>query len=410
MFGVPPSGGTPNAFPQEVNAMIDLGSMTDKFSEAGQKVLRRAIEVSRNCNHNFLSLLHIFAALSEVESAMFSETMRAIGVDQHSVRSMVNQELSESPIHAGGKMAILEPTRNLFNRALRRARGRGDQRIESFDLLATIFADPEGAPAEILRRLGVDPAHATEAILSPARPQGPRTFKFLRGHMKVLDARTFKFSELTSDSINRIATIKEKGVTPDFWDKMAPGLTEEEQRGVEIVVSSLQNKPVIQMNEATIWSRAIYPLLVLAEQGRLEAWARLPLEAEYPGFGLKGIADGVVGYNISGLAKSLCLVMVQVKQESGAQDPLIELFGVMLAAARLNWKLDNRGDQEIYGCYTIADNWIFVHGLVTDIEAQRPTMTVALSRAYSGTTKAWTILRILKSITARFEQGLTDAA
>jgi hypothetical protein len=388
--------------------MIDLGSMTDKFSEAGQKVLRRAIEVSRNCNHNFLSLLHIFAALSEVESAMFSETMQAIGVDQHSVRSIVNQELSESPIHVGRKMAILEPTRNLFNRALRRAWGRGDQRIEAFDLLATIFADREGAPAEILRRLGVDPARATHAIHSPGRTQGPQV-ELIRRKLKVLDARTFKFSELTSDSINRIATIKEKGVTPDFWDKMAPGLTEEEQRGVEIVVSSLQNKPVIQMNEATIWSRAIYPLLVLAEQGSLEAWARLPLEAEYPGFGLKGIADGVVGYNISGLAKSLCLVMVQVTQESGARDPLIELFGVMLAAARLNWKLDNRGDQEIYGCYTIADNWIFVHGLVTDIEAQRPTMTVALSRAYSGTTKAWTILRILKSITTRFEQDLTDA-
>jgi hypothetical protein len=28
--------------------MIDLGSMTDKFSEAGQKVARRAIELSKS--------------------------------------------------------------------------------------------------------------------------------------------------------------------------------------------------------------------------------------------------------------------------------------------------------------------------------------------------------------------------
>jgi len=40
--------------------MIDLGSMTDKFSEAGQKVARRAIEVSKSYDHNFLSLAHLF--------------------------------------------------------------------------------------------------------------------------------------------------------------------------------------------------------------------------------------------------------------------------------------------------------------------------------------------------------------
>jgi hypothetical protein len=41
-------------------------------------------------------------------------------------------------------------------------------------------------------------------------------------------------------------------------------LTDQERRQVEAVVSSLLNKPVVQMNEATIWSRAVYPLLVLA--------------------------------------------------------------------------------------------------------------------------------------------------
>jgi hypothetical protein len=158
------------------------------------------------------------------------------------------------------------------------------------------------------------------------------------------------------------------------------------------------------MNEATIWSRAIYPLLVLAEQGSLVAWAQLSLKAQYPGFTLEGIADGVMGYNISGLAKSLCLVVVQVKHEPDAQDPLFQLYGAMLAAARLNWARDDRDTEEIYGCYTIADNWIFAHGLVADMNDLRPTMTVALSRAYSETFEAETVLRILKSITGKYAQ------
>ncbi len=102
--------------------MVDFGSMTDKFSETGQKVVRRAIEVSKSRYHNFLSLLHILAALSEVESALFAETMRAIGVDPDSVTRLLDQELSESPRYVGRKMAIPDMTRDLFNRALRRAR------------------------------------------------------------------------------------------------------------------------------------------------------------------------------------------------------------------------------------------------------------------------------------------------
>jgi hypothetical protein len=393
--------------------MIDLGSMTDKFSEAGQNVARRAIELSKNCNHNFLSLSHIFIALTEFESALFAETMQAIGVDPNTVKSRLNEELSEIPQHPGRKMGIPEPTRDLLNRALRRARGQGRQRIGSYDLFATLFMDTNGAPAEILRRLGVDPALATDAISQPVRTHEKR-IEFIRSsHLKEGGRRIFrpfKFSELTTDSLNCIATIKEKGVTPDVWDKMDVGLTEQERLRLETVVSSFLNKPALRMNEATIWSRAIYPMLVLAEQGGLDAWAQLPLNVQYPGFGLQGIADGVMGYNISGLAKSFCLVVVGIRREHEAQDPLIRLYGTMLAAARLNWEMDNRGAQEVYGCYTIADNWIFAHGLVADIETHRPAMTVSLSRAYSGTAEAETVLRILKSITGKYAQELADAA
>ncbi len=155
--------------------MIDLGSMTDKFSETGQKVVRRAIEVSKSRDHNFLSVVHLFTALGEIESALFTETMQAVGIDPHSVTRLLEQELAKSPIHVGRKMAIPEPTRDLFNRALRRARAQGRQQIESYDLFATLFTDQSGMPAEILRRLGVDPANATETITQRVRTREEQT-------------------------------------------------------------------------------------------------------------------------------------------------------------------------------------------------------------------------------------------
>src|SRR6266542_1583798 len=322
--------------------MIDLGSMTDKFSETGQKVMRRAIEVSRSHDHGFLSLSHVFTALSEIESALFAEAMRAVGVDPRSVTNLLDQELSQSPRYVGRKMAIPEATRDLI--------------------------------------------------------------------IKCRKMQSFNFSRLTAGFLNSMVTLREKGVTPALWDTTDVSLTEHERQRVEAIISSLAHKSIVLMNEATIWSRAIYPLLVLAEQGEIEAWAQLPLKAEYPRFVLEGIADGAVGYNISGPTKSFCLIVVEVKREPEEQDPLSQLYGAMLAAAKLNWAQDNRVPQEIYGCYTIADNWIFAHGQVADIEDLRPTMTVALSRAYSEKVEAETILRILKSITSKFAQGLADVA
>jgi hypothetical protein len=380
--------------------MIDLGSMTDKFSETGQKVMRRAIEVSRSHDHNFLSLSHVFTALSEIESELFAEAMRAVGVDPHSVTRLLEQELAKSPVHVGRKMGIPEPTRDLFNRALRRARSQGRQTIESYDFFATLFTDRSGVPAEILRRLGVDPADAAETI-SRRVLRREREEQAL-DRIKFWKIQSFNFSRLTAGFLNSMVTLREKGITPALWDTTDVGLTEHERQRVEAIISSLEHKSILLMNEATIWSRAIYPLLVLAELDELEAWAQLPLKAEYPGFILEGIADGAVGYNISGPTKSLCLIVVEVKREPEEQDPLSQLYGAMLAAAKLNWAQDNRVPQEIYGCYTVADNWIFAHGLVADIEDPQPTMTVALSRAYSEKVEAETILRILKSITGKF--------
>src|SRR5215510_6342640 len=412
--------------------MVEFGSMTDKFSEAGQKVIRRAIDVSKSRDHNFLGVTHIFMALAELEGPLLFETMRAVGVDPNSATRLLEQELAKSPVNVGRKMGIPEPTRDLFNRALRRVRAQGRQQIESYDLFASLFTDLNGTPAETLRRLGADPALAAEAISQFIRPREQKTLDSLLSQIPQLQRvlaregrsvfdippgpgesggwiQNFNLSELTPESLNSIVTIEEKGVTPELWDKIDVGLTGQESQRVESIVSSFLNRSVAQMNEATIFSRAIYPLLVLAEKDRLETWAQAPLSAQYSAFVLKGIADAVIGFNISGITKSsFCLTVLQANLGMQAQDLQIRLYAAMLAAARLNWERDKRLLQEIFGCYTIADNWTFARGLVSDIEAARPMMTVASSREYVERVEAETILRTLKFITDKFAQELAD--
>ncbi len=155
--------------------MFDLGPMTDKFSDSGQKVIYRAIEVSKSRDHNFLSVEHIFTALSDVEGILFNESMQAVGADPRAVSHILEQELSKSRQYVGKKMYIADTTRDLFNRALKRARHNGRQQIESYDLFATLFTDPNGVPADILRRLGVDPSNATDTITENVRSREEQT-------------------------------------------------------------------------------------------------------------------------------------------------------------------------------------------------------------------------------------------
>ncbi len=155
--------------------MFDLGPMTDKFSESGQTVVRRAIEVSKSRDHNFLSVEHIFTALNELESVLFTETMQSVGIDPRAVSHLLEQELAKSRQYVGKKMYIADTTRDLFNRALKRARAQGRSQIESYDLMATLFADQGGKPAEILRALGVDPRYATDTITQKVRTREEQT-------------------------------------------------------------------------------------------------------------------------------------------------------------------------------------------------------------------------------------------
>lgn len=145
-------------------AVFDLGSMTDKFSETGQKVIYRAIEESRRRDHNYLSVEHIFTALGDIENQLFHEAMQSVGIEPRAVVHLLEQELIKNRQYIGKKMYITDTARDLFNRSLKRARQNGRQQIESFDLFVSLFADPAGVPAEILRRLGVDPQNAVDTI------------------------------------------------------------------------------------------------------------------------------------------------------------------------------------------------------------------------------------------------------
>lgn len=210
-------------------------------------------------------------------------------------------------------------------------------------------------------------------------------------------------TKISLADLKRLIHLQEQDVTSPPWTQVdSIRLTDHELRQLQDIQARLLNCHAHLMNEATLWARGIYPLLSLAEQGSLQAWAQVPLQAQYTLFEIDGIADGVLGKTVTGRLEVPYLVVVETKKGIEGQNPVFQLYGQLLAVAHINWENQKNEPQEIFGCYTIADIWTFVRAEIEDIESERPIMRLESSREYAQQYDAETILKILKGIVAKY--------
>jgi hypothetical protein len=96
-------------------------------------------------------------------------------------------------------------------------------------------------------------------------------------------------SNLKLEDLKTYVQLQERPIAPYPWTQVENiQLTERETRQIEDITSRLLNHDTALMNEATIWSRAIYPLLLLAEQGEIEAWAEVSFVGQFQQFEVGG--------------------------------------------------------------------------------------------------------------------------
>lgn len=214
--------------------------------------------------------------------------------------------------------------------------------------------------------------------------------------------QTYRFSELTDETLSTLVVLNKIAGVSEDWAKMQEvSLTPAELGQLDYLKSLWYERHLSVMNDATVWARAIYPMLVLAEQGSIQAWAGVPLKATFANFRLEGEADGALALDIGGKIHPPYLIVQVAKRGINAPELEVQLLGEMLAAAWLNWKKDANPEQEIFGCYTIADGWTFIQGIIGGIETEKPTFTVQLSKRYNGIFEAERIVQLLKTLVAK---------
>ncbi|HKX30811.1 MAG TPA: Clp protease N-terminal domain-containing protein [Blastocatellia bacterium] len=146
--------------------MFDLGPMMDKFNDSGKRVVYRAVEESRQRDHHLISATHIFMAICQVENGVLEEAIQAAGVSTSAIKQALGEELAKLKPHVGRKMYIADTTRDVFNRALKRARQQGELQISASDLMISLFADTKGIPTLVMRQLGADLDKMLDAALN----------------------------------------------------------------------------------------------------------------------------------------------------------------------------------------------------------------------------------------------------
>jgi len=211
-------------------------------------------------------------------------------------------------------------------------------------------------------------------------------------------------STLSLTTLKRVVNLQINEMADYEWTQVdAIQLTNREQQRLQELKEDLLYYPVLLMSEATLLARVLYPLLLLAEHPPIRALVQVALQARYAQFEIEGIADLALAKSISGFIESPFLIIVEVKRGIEGQNPVMQLYAHLLAAAHLNWESNGQPQQEIFGGYTVADTWTFIKAEVNGIDADIPTLRIEHSREYTEKLEAEIIVKILKKIVYKYK-------
>jgi ATP-dependent Clp protease ATP-binding subunit ClpC len=158
--------------------MIDLSNYKDYLSDKAHRVLASAIEESQKRQHHYLGVEHIFWAIMEVESSLFSDIAEKLNVSPRRVVSSLQEYMNAAKQPLAGGMKVPPATKTIFKLAWDSAINSGRKVIETTDLLKAIFQEGHNIPVRILRGMGIDPTAVTRMISVQTKVLEEKTEEF----------------------------------------------------------------------------------------------------------------------------------------------------------------------------------------------------------------------------------------
>lgn len=224
--------------------------------------------------------------------------------------------------------------------------------------------------------------------------------------------KTVALASLTADDLASLTQLVSEGVTNDPWEAfLGATLSDEDRRGLAFVLKHLRPFSVA-LNESTLWGRAIFPLLMLAETERIAAWSQVPVTGAAPAgeVAVTGVIDGVLAPEgaLGGAPGLPYLLTVEAKRGTDGGDPRPQLLGALLATAWAQLARTGAAPDALFGCYTIGTLWTFVQVRVTRVDdAPGWRMQMRWSREFTEALEGEKILGVLHGV-VRLQERSAD--
>ena len=149
--------------------MTELEDIKEKLSPSAKRVLDAAVEESKNRQHFYLGVEHLFLAFAKVEDVFFREVMEDLNLDVYHVINFLNEHLNISRQYIGFGLKIPPATKNVFRLAREEAQRWGRDELDSTDLFIAIFQENHSLPAQVFRSFGLDPDYVMRRITVKVR-------------------------------------------------------------------------------------------------------------------------------------------------------------------------------------------------------------------------------------------------
>lgn len=131
------------------------GKLT-RFTERGQRVIRRAAELAGQAGHDMVGTEHILLALTHESDSMAAQAIEAQGVALATVRQAAQASLGATHEPISGHIPFRPRAKKLRELAMREALRFGHPRIGTEHMLLALLRDKKTPGTQILIDLGIE--------------------------------------------------------------------------------------------------------------------------------------------------------------------------------------------------------------------------------------------------------------
>jgi hypothetical protein len=142
--------------------------MFERFTDRARRVVVLGQEEARLLNHNYIGTEHLLLGLIHEGNGVAARALEALGISLEAVRQQVEQIIGVGNEAPSGHIPFTPRTKKTLELAAQEADALGQGFIDTEHLLLGLAREGRGVAAQVLGRLGGDPARVRQQVIELA--------------------------------------------------------------------------------------------------------------------------------------------------------------------------------------------------------------------------------------------------